>query len=132
MNTLSKNITKLFFKEEYHDNYYQLTEKLWKELLNSKQDLNFRHHILYAILRGKNWRKCFTPITNSIKIENGQNPELSLWLAIYHLTNPYASTNPYNIFDKYITSDCKQIVTKMLDDYKNQPYNVIDLLVESK
>lgn len=134
MKTLSKNITKLFFKEEYQDNYYQLTKELWKELLDSGQRLEFSHHLLYAILRGKDWRKCYTPVTNSIKIENGQTPGSSLRRAIYDLTEgraPY-NTNPYLIFEKYITSDCRVLVRELLVDYKNEPYCTAGLLVESK
>ncbi len=134
MNTLSKNITKLFFKEEYQDNYYQLTKTLWKELLDSDQKLNFSHHLLYAILRGKDWRKCYTAVTNPIKIENGDIPGASLSRAIYALTHgrePYY-TNAYLVFEKYLNKDCKNLVIKILDDYKNQPYNATDLLVASK
>lgn len=134
MNTLPKNITKLFFKEEYQDNYYHLTKELWKELLSSDQKLQFSHHLLYAILRGKDWRKCYTPVSNPIKIENGQTPMQTLyWRGIHQLTGKYPyPVNPYDVFEKYINSDCKELVTKILDDYKNQPYNAIDLLVAMK
>ena len=75
MNTLSKNITKTFFKSD--EGYNQMIAR-WKELHkeNPKSKIEPKYFMLYAILRGKDWRKGFTPCTNQIKLDNGYKPNL--------------------------------------------------------
>jgi hypothetical protein len=51
----------------------------WKKITNSDEKYNLKceHHVLYAILRNKDWRKCFTPCTNKNKLNNGMKPYTS-------------------------------------------------------
>jgi len=68
--TLNRSETEVFFKDE--DGYQQLV-KNWSEITNSEKRSELRsiHHFLYAILRGKDWTKGFTLISNEVKLENG-------------------------------------------------------------
>jgi hypothetical protein len=70
MNTLSKTITGRWFVSP--DAYQQLGAQ-WRTLVNSlrKHELRAEHHLLYATLRGKDWRKGFGRITNPRKLGNG-------------------------------------------------------------
>jgi hypothetical protein len=71
MKTLNKQITSAFFKEP--DGYQRLTA-LWSALMQDRalrKELGCAHHLLYAILRGKNWQKGLTPISNVVKLTNG-------------------------------------------------------------
>ena len=68
MKTLNKNQTTQFFTRP--EGYDELINE-WKTLKNP----NAHCHMLYAILRGKDWRKGFTPITNTVKLTNGQQPD---------------------------------------------------------
>lgn len=45
----------------------------WSALLNSerKHTLTSTHHLIYLALTGKDWRKAFTPVTNTRKLLNG-------------------------------------------------------------
>lgn len=67
MNTLNKEITKTFFTQEGD---YERLEKHWSELVNSPQvhNLQHAHYLLYLAIRGKNWKKGFTPFRNHKKI----------------------------------------------------------------
>ena len=67
MQTLGKKITQNFFNNE--DGFKQL-EKRWSEAVQSRdKTLDSQHHLLYQVLRGKNWQKGFAEITNSNKIK---------------------------------------------------------------
>lgn len=77
MKTLSKDITKDFFATAEE---YRALESRWRELMKDRElrkKLQCQHHLLYAMLRGKNWQKGLTPPANSRKIENGA---LTGWL----------------------------------------------------
>lgn len=70
--TLGRSTTQKFFKAE--DGYQKMVER-WSALSNDKevkQNLTASHHLLYLILRGKNLRKAFTPVTSERKLTNGQ------------------------------------------------------------
>lgn len=81
MNTLSKTVTGQFFSSatEFHT-----LETHWRSLINSasKSQLTAAHYLLYQALRGKDWRKAFTPITNQRKLANGAFCGWGLWAAL--------------------------------------------------
>jgi len=84
MNTLSKAITATFFVNE---SGYQEIERIWKENLRNGGKPTAGQHLAYMILRGKNWRKAFTPITNTKKLANGAMPyNWGLYKAWYNLS----------------------------------------------
>ena len=71
MKTLNKEITKDFFGSV--DDYAKL-QRRWSELMNDRElrkELHCEHHLLYQMLRGKDWRKGLTLVTNVKKLENG-------------------------------------------------------------
>ena len=70
MNTLSKAHTRLWFASAEE---YAALESRWSKLTNSDAHRNLgpEHHLLYAVLRGKDYRKAFAPVTNARKLENG-------------------------------------------------------------
>lgn len=72
MNTLSKDRTGLIFGEAA-DTQFAALERHWKNLTNGPERIALRaeHHLLYAALRGKDWRRGFAPITNRRKLDNG-------------------------------------------------------------
>lgn len=115
MKTLSKNITPIFFKEENKINCYAEVKELWLELQKNKGEnpLSLAHHILYAVLRGKNWGKCFTPITNKVKLENGAQEDKALIDALYYLNS---RLSVFNDFSRLIDPEsCAVIVRSLLN-----------------
>jgi hypothetical protein len=73
MNTLSKTITRTFFQTETG---YQELEARWRERLASGTTLHGQDYLLYQLLRGKDYRKAFTPPTHPAKVANGHRPYL--------------------------------------------------------
>lgn len=69
MNKLGKSVTRQFFLT---DTGYEDIQARWRSLLKSGVTLHAQHHLLYAVLRGKNYRKCFTPITKANRLQNGE------------------------------------------------------------
>ena len=68
--TLTKEVTRTFFG---NDEGYHALERHWSALVNSpaRKTLGPEHYLLYQVLRGKDWRKGFTTITNESKLNNG-------------------------------------------------------------
>src|SRR5579862_3720731 len=86
MNTLNKTLTHSLFLAD-SSSYDKLTEN-WAKYINDPElrtTLKAEHFLAYAIFRGKDWRKGFTPITNSVKLANGLQADGSLRAAVYHL-----------------------------------------------
>ncbi len=73
MNTLSRAITARFFPnvESYEALRRQWSAVVQSERSERKHELTAAHHLLYLVLRGKDWRKAFTPLTNRRKLDNG-------------------------------------------------------------
>ena len=74
MNTLGKAITKQFF---HNESGFDLLQHDWQRNWQDKslvEKLEPIHFFLYQALRGKDWRKAFTAVTNDNKIENGYHP----------------------------------------------------------
>lgn len=89
MNTLGKDYTRAFFAAPNDDSDdvadtsghavelehaaqgYRALEARWAVLMAQRTKLGPEHHLLYAALRGRDWRRGFTPISNARKLENG-------------------------------------------------------------
>ena len=130
MNTLSKKITPLFFREEIRHDCYADVQALWRELHKNSEEhpLTLAHHILYAILRGKDWRKTFTPITNEVKLANGLAPDWALTEALYRLN---AHLDVFKDFEPLIDSQsCAALVRSLLSGRKAFAYNPTSPLLE--
>lgn len=72
MDTLPKAVKFSFY--ETKTQYLEMKKEWAKE---EKHDVNA--HLLYAILRGQDWRKAFTAITRPSKIANGAQPSNEGW-----------------------------------------------------
>jgi len=81
VNTLSRALTARFFPDIEP---YVALQRYWSALVNSdrKHELTAAHHLLYLALRGKDWRRAFTPITNRRKLENGAFAAWGLFRAL--------------------------------------------------
>lgn len=62
MKTLGKGITKAFYNDR--ESGYDQIKAAWKAALDSGVPLTCEHHVMYAILRGKDYRKGLTPVTS--------------------------------------------------------------------
>src|SRR5262249_44091407 len=51
----------------------------------ARKGLTAAHHLLYAALRGKDWRRGFCPVTNPKKLANGARFDRSVREAIFDL-----------------------------------------------
>lgn len=71
MKTLNRQTTAAFFQGA--DGYKDLTDR-WCAIVRDpalRSQLTCAHYLVYAMLRGKNWQKALTPITNRKKLDNG-------------------------------------------------------------
>lgn len=87
MNTLSRNTTTRFFADVAH---YDAMRRRWSILLqsNDRFHLDSAHHLLYLALRGRDWRRGWTPIRNQRKLTNGAFLGWQLFNALWRLHNP--------------------------------------------
>ena len=78
MNTLNKTITSSFFTSP--EGYTELQHR-WSKIVNSekKYKLTPAHYLVYAVLRGKDWRKGFTAPKHQDPSWQGASP-----MAVYH------------------------------------------------
>lgn len=122
MNTLSKKITPIFFKEEIKPNCYNEVKELWLTLQkNDEIQLTLAHHVLYAILRGKDWRKCFTPVTNEVKLANGASPDRAIVEAMYCLNS---RLDVFKDFAHLINPEpCAKLVRSLIQGRRASAYN---------
>ena len=71
MKTLNKTMTARFFRgAEDYDRLIALWSG-WMRDRETRRQLTAAHHLLYLILRGRDWRAAFTPVTNARKLDNG-------------------------------------------------------------
>ena len=71
MKRLNRQITTAFYKEAAG---FAALQAHWSRLQQDpvrRNTLTAAHHLLYQILRGKNWQTAFTRMTNPVKLENG-------------------------------------------------------------
>lgn len=79
----------------------------WSALVRSPRshDLTAAHHLLYAGLRGRDWRRAFTPISNPRKLANGGFFTWGLFRALGMLRSPSAAEQLLAPFDGLVTPD---------------------------
>lgn len=70
MNTLSKALTSRVLIDP---TVYVRLRQQWSVMMcaSPQPPLGPEHHLLYLALIGKDWRKAFTPVTNTRKLANG-------------------------------------------------------------
>ena len=130
MFTLNKKITATWFLSE--DSFDALTAH-WSKLVNDKESrkkLTSVHYMVYAILRGKNWHKCFTKPTNVNKLANGYHPAYAAkkaWSVLFNLRNSDYVLAP---FKDFVTPDAlvkiRALITSIsFNMFETEPYNTI-------
>ena len=124
MNTLSKEFTLGAFFGEDPENYKKLRAQ-WSKMVNSDYDvtLTMAHHILYLILRGKNWKKAVTLPTNKNKVANHYRPHIvdvkDRW------NGTFTKKNILSAFEGVVTEDMYDKAGKTTDlDMSKDAYNV--------
>lgn len=61
----------LFSSKEHYLNFI----RSWKKATKEDKQFSSVHYMIYSLLRNKDWRKCFTSVTNKNKINcNGRKP----------------------------------------------------------
>jgi len=130
MNTIQNTPKELFKSKEQYLQFIQAWKKAYKE---NKQSLTLKQHMLYAMFRNKDWRKCCTPCTNKNKINNGQKPNQTTFTAFFELRRNYRSLC---VFGENVTNEMyDNLISKYLPDPKefnlgdsipNSPYKVIN------
>lgn len=83
MQTLGKKLTPGFFIDQ--DNGWTETQTRWKQLCKEKAPLTSTDFLLYAILRGKDFRKGFGPTSSPTKLKNGFTEDSGLRTALSKL-----------------------------------------------
>jgi hypothetical protein len=113
MNTLSKDITKQFFKDE--NGYAQLRAR-WSELMQDKEarkQIKTEHHILYSILIGRDWRKCIGDVRDEKKINNGYISKA--YFAFCDLMSPYHDYRHLIPFKGIVNDDVLKIIREITE-----------------
>jgi hypothetical protein len=116
MNTLSKSITQKFYKSD--NGYEQLTKK-WSEVMRDKElrkKFNSSYHLIYLILRGKNWQKSFTKTTNPIKLANGQRTQHGAYWALVYINYIYSpkTIEMMAFFGEFVKEEILNKITKII------------------
>ena len=128
MNTLSRAETAHFYADPAG---YDALRQHWSALVNSerKHELTAAHHVLYLALLGKDWRKAFTPITNSRKLANGAFEGWALFRAFVRLHASLYEEDLLAPFDGLVTRQTLQAVKSYLPtpkpwDYESGAYQL--------
>ena len=113
MNTLSRAATARFFP---HYSDYSTLQRHWGVLMNSprKHCLTAAHHALYLALCGKDWRKGFTALSNTRKLENGAFHDWELFRALRVLHLDWFEAEALAPFDGLVTPDMLRAVRAYL------------------
>ena len=113
MDTLAKRETRSFFGS---DEGYTALERHWSALVNSpaRKTLGPEHYLLYQALRGKDWRRGFTPITNRRKLENGAFYDWGLNHALRRLHSEWAREKLLKPFARVVNAETLQKVRAVL------------------
>lgn len=79
----------------------------WRALLQSprRHTLTATHHLIYQALLGRDWRRGFTPPTNTRKLANGAFTDWGLFHALNTLHHSRLEPEALAPFDGLITAD---------------------------
>ncbi|MEP7289334.1 MAG: hypothetical protein ABI947_26580 [Chloroflexota bacterium] len=113
MNTLPRTITaKVLVDPTVYDNL----RWHWRDLMSStrKHELHAAHHLFYAILLGRDWRKGFTCITNCRKLDNGAFYGWALFRAVAALHKPSFEAELLAPFDGLATLTMLQHIRQIV------------------
>jgi (p)ppGpp synthase/HD superfamily hydrolase len=102
MKTQIEGTPKEVFKDR--EAYLQFI-KNWKQVTKTDVKLRAEHYLLYAILRNKDWRKCFTPCKNSVKLNNGAKPHDAAFKAMYEIFSNFQIEKLLSPFKDTLTKE---------------------------
>src|SRR5689334_8501228 len=114
MNRLNKIQTSAWFKNAGD---YDALCAYWSALVNDKEarkGLSAAHHLLYAALRGKDWRRGFCPITNPRKLENGAFFDMGARHAINRLHSKWHEDSLLTPFGGWVTGEMIQQIRELI------------------
>lgn len=102
MNTLSRATTARILAEPGR---YDALRRHWRALVTSdrRHELTAAHHLLYAALRGRDWRRVFTPIRRPSKLAGGAFASWPLFDALWQLQSPHRESQLLPPFDGLVT-----------------------------
>ena len=113
MKTLSKEITKDFYKNE--DGYQEL-KTAWSAATQNKDiELTATDYLLYAILRGKDWTKALPIKTNSVKVENGGVYDGKRYVALLNLSAGLLRSENDLLFYPFLTDNALDLIKKLIN-----------------
>ena len=132
MRTLNRKVTQHFFL--YPSRGFQDLEARWKDICNNNiEELTPEHHLLYAILRGKDYTKGYAEVTNLNKFYCQKAcKERSLYNVKNRLLNQLCikplADELLGLFKDIIvdSSDLRVILFQLFDNSKrsvDSPYN---------
>ena len=130
MKKLNKQITINFYKDAEG---YSAMMAHWSHLMNDKAErksLRAAHHLLYLILRGKNWQEAFAPVTNPVKLENGGFYNWGARKALLALHSPGVEERLLQPFADFLHPDALCIIRELVpplewntDPLEREPYH---------
>ena len=117
MNTLPRTITSQILIDP---DVYTRFRVHWREMMTSsrKHELHAAHHLVYAILLGRDWRKGFTCPTNHRKLENGAFYGWMLFRALAVLHRPSREAELLAPFDGIVMPAMLQPIRQLVP-YQN-------------
>ena len=131
MNTLNKSITTTFFNSPED---YDLLQEEWANVVNSEAKDNFQpsDYLFYAVLRGKDWTKMFTKVTNNRKLLGDPEPWRSAINALTAVRYGYYQRTWVfeNVFKKYLAPGADLLIRAAMNpkpgpdilDGREEPY----------
>lgn len=126
MDELPLNVWQANFKDKQH---YLDFRARWSKLCSptpypGRPELTPTHYLVYAALRGRDWRRGFTPITNPHKLANGGRDDQGWVHALRALHSTWSEKWIISVFDGLVTSEMLARVRAMVPtwDWSNGPY----------
>lgn len=114
MDTLPLSVWQKHFKDKDH---YTDLRRRWSWLCSNSPDrpsLGPEHYLVYLALRGRDWRRAFTPITNQTKLNNGGLWDWGLWRAAVAVHSKYSQEVLLSVFDGLVTVEMLDQIRSML------------------
>lgn len=115
MDTLSRETWNGFFESKEH---YLKLRALWAQLHTEPEQLKLgpEHYLLMSALRGRDWRRGFTPVTNSNKLAHGAKPRASAATALWNVRSPYNRKYLLEVFGGLVTEEMVNAACSWLPD----------------
>ncbi len=125
MDKLPLKVWQTHFKDKQH--YIDFRAR-WSKLCSTDTGrgrlLSPTHYLVYAALRGRDWRRGFTPITNPKKLANGGRDNQGWVHALREIHSSYSEGGILAVFDGQVTKEMLAQVRAVIPtwDWRNGPY----------